>query len=611
MYPTVAEVQKRYPEYNAKEIDDMIAQFKTFDISSTGKVTESDLTKVLEKLGEKPKPAEVQQYIAEVDEDGNGSIEFMEFVQILRKIKSGQIGGGAGFAGVYTKQMSVNRIQSATGSHSYSDEEKEAFVEHINDCLKDDKDVKDKLPLPVEDLTIFKATHDGLLICKLINDAVPGTIDERALNTKKPINEFKAIENHNIAINSCKAIGCNVVNMGPHDIMSGTPHLVLGLIWQIVKIGLFRKINLTSHPGLVRLLEDGETLQDLLKLPPDQILLRWMNYHLKAAGSQKRVKNFSGDIKDSEAYTIVLNQISKGKCSTDPMKTPDGEKRAEQMLTQADKIKCRKYVKARDVVKGNAKLNMAFVAHMFNTCPALDPPEQPVELEVEETREEKAYRTWLNHFGFDPTVNWLYEDLRDGIILLKVMDKLQPGIVDWTKVNTTQPIAPFKKIENCNYAVLKGKELKFSLVGISGKDLVDGNKTLTLGLIWQMMRCHCVSIVKALGPNATDDDVKNACNDRIKAAGKTHTITGFKDASIATGHYCIDLVAATDSGAVNYDIVSAGATDEDKLANARYALTVARKVGAVVFALAEDIVEVKPKMLLTFSAACLACDVRK
>jgi plastin-1 len=390
--------------------------------------------------------------------------------------------------------------------------------------------------------------------------------------------------------------------------MEGVPHLVLGLIWQVVKIGLFRKINLTSHPGLVRLLEEGETLQDLLKLPPDQILLRWMNYHLKAAGHARRVKNFSGDIRDAECYTVILNQISAGKCSKDPLNTADTTKRAEQMLTQAEKIKCRKYVKARDVVKGNAKLNLAFVAHMFNTCPALDPPEEPIAEIIEETREEKAYRTWLNHFGFDPTVNWLYEDLRDGLILLKVMDKISPGIVDWKKVNQTYPIAPFKKIENCNYAILCGKQLKFSLVGIAGKDITDGNKTLTLALVWQMMRFHCVSIVKALGANASDQDVLNACNARIKAANKTHTAGSFKDASIATGHYAIDLVAATDAGAVNYDVVGAGATDDDKLANARYAITVARKVGAVVFLLPEDIVECKPKMLLTYSAAVLAVD---
>lgn len=38
-----------------------------------------------------------------------------------------------------------------------------------------------------------------------------------------------------------------------------------------------------------------------------------------------------------------------------------------------------------------------------------------------------------------------------------------------------------EKLENCNYAVELGKQLKFSLVGIAGQDLSDGNPTLTLG----------------------------------------------------------------------------------------------------------------------------------
>lgn len=39
-----------------------------------------------------------------------------------------------------------------------------------------------------------------------------------------------------------------------------------------------------------------------------------------------------------------------------------------------------------------------------------------------------------------------------------------------------------EKLENCNYAIELGKELKFSLVGIAGQDLNDGNATLTLGI---------------------------------------------------------------------------------------------------------------------------------
>ena len=66
------------------------------------------------------------------------------------------------------------------------------------------------------------------------------------------------------------------------------------------------------------------------------------------------------------------------------------------------------------------------------------------------------------------------------------MDKVKPGIVDWDKrVNPSESFKKMggnmKKLENCNYAVELGHKLGFSLVGIDGKDLHDGNKTLTLG----------------------------------------------------------------------------------------------------------------------------------
>jgi hypothetical protein len=45
-------------------------------------------------------------------------------------------------------------------------------------------------------------------------------------------------------------------------------------------------------------------------------------------------------------------------------------------------------------------------------------------------------------------------------------------------------------------------------------------------------------------------------------------------------------------------------SDEEKFANAKYALSVARKIGARIYAIPEDLVEVKPKMVLTVFA-CL------
>ena len=41
------------------------------------------------------------------------------------------------------------------------------------------------------------------------------------------------------------------------------------------------------------------------------------------------------------------------------------------MLKQADRLGCREFVAPKDIVRGNAKLNMAFVANLFNTHPAL------------------------------------------------------------------------------------------------------------------------------------------------------------------------------------------------------------------------------------------------
>ena len=47
------------------------------------------------------------------------------------------------------------------------------------------------------------------------------------------------------------------------------------------------------------------------------------------------------------------------------------------------------------------------------------------------------------------------------------------------------------------------------------------------------------------------------------------------------------------------ELVTEGNTDDDKLLNAKYAISVSRKI-AVMFALPEDIVEARPKMCLTF-----------
>lgn len=40
-----------------------------------------------------------------------------------------------------------------------------------------------------------------------------------------------------------------MVNIGAEDLKEGRHHLVLGLLWQIIKIGLFADIELTRNEG--------------------------------------------------------------------------------------------------------------------------------------------------------------------------------------------------------------------------------------------------------------------------------------------------------------------------------------------------------------------------
>lgn len=64
------------------------------------------------------------------------------------------------------------------------------------------------------------------------------------------------------------------------------------------------------------------------------------------------------------------------------------------MLSEAEKLGCRSFVTASDIVKGVSKLNLAFVANIFNKHPQLDKPDG-VDIDqflenIEETREEKS-----------------------------------------------------------------------------------------------------------------------------------------------------------------------------------------------------------------------------
>ena len=512
-------------------------------------------------------------------------------------------------------------IGSGRTMHTIDDEERVEFTRHINNVLAGDSLVGNRLPFDLNTFQLFDECTDGLVLSALINDSVPDTIDTRVLNTSKngkPLNNFKMLENANVALNSAKAIGCVVVNVHSEDIIDGKEHLVLGLIWQIIRKGLLSKIDIKLHPELYRLLEEDETLEQFLRLSPEKILLRWFNYHLKAANWNRRVNNFSQDVADGENYTILLNQLAPELCSRAPLQTSDLLQRAELVLKNAEKLECRKYLTPKALVAGNPKLNLAFVAHLFNTHPGLDPIAEEEKPEIEEfdaegEREARVFTLWLNSLDVNPPVVSLFEDLKDGTILVEAYDKVMPGSVDWKHINKRpsngNEMSRFKALENTNYCVAIGKANRFSLVGIEGSDILDGNKMLTLGLVWQLMRRNINNTLSSLsinGKEVSDMDILKWANSMVAKGGKSSSVRSFKDPSLANGIFLLDVLHGMKPGYVDYDLVTPGNTEEDKYANARLAISIARKLGALIWVVPEDINEVRARLILTFVGSLMS-----
>ncbi|KAI6104234.1 calponin homology domain-containing protein [Pisolithus sp. B1] len=604
-------LQKKYPEVTQDEMFDLISRFNAIHTDTPGRVDKSSVLQALQQSGESYDQA--RETLKHVSVDASGKVELEDWVELNAKLRTqSKVSVLPTRAGKVTVQGS-----NANVSHTINEDERTEFTNHINGVIENDPDIGSRFPIPTATMQIFDECRDGLILCKLINDSVPDTIDTRVLNiptARKPLNAFKMTENNNIVITSAKAIGCSVVNIGPSDIAEGREHLILGLIWQIIRRGLLAQVDIKLHPELYRLCEDGETIDDLLRLTPDQILLRWFNYHLKAAGWKRRVNNFSRDVCDGENYTVLLNQLKPEQCSLAPLQTRDIRQRAEQVLQNAAAINCRKYLTVSSLVAGNPRLNLAFVANLFNTWPGLAPLDEQEakeygvveDFDAEGEREARVFTLWLNSLGVEPGVYNLFENLKDGLIILQAFDKILPGSVVWRRVSKPKggvqappstmledeeqddigvkpnqsSLSRFKQVENTNYAVELGKQNGMHLVGIQGSDIVDGQKTLVLGLVWQLMR---MNITKTL----TDTEMLKWANSTAqKGKPGVRPIRSFKDPSLTTGLFFLNLLEGLKPGIVDPALVI--------------------NMNALIFLVPEDIVDVRPRLILTFVGSLMS-----
>ncbi|KAG6520675.1 hypothetical protein ZIOFF_017735 [Zingiber officinale] len=551
----------------------------------SGHVTAATLSPVLAKLKALRgvfTVEDISEILKASDLDENHELEFEAFLRAYLELQA----RASNKDGSVKNSSSFLKDSTTTLRHTIIESEQDFAVAHINGYLGDDPFLKNYLPLDPATNDLFDLAKDGVLLCKLINAAVPGTIDERAINTKRVLNPWERNENHTLGLNSAKAIGCTVVNIGTQDLIEGRPHLVLALISQIIKIQLLADLTLKKTPELLELVDENHDVEELLNLSPEKMLLKWMNFHLKRGGYTKTITNFSSDLKDAVAYVYLLNVLAPEHCNPATLDVKDPEERAKMVLEHADKIGCKRYLTFEDILEGISNLNLGFVAQIFHFRNGLSIDSKNISFaemmpdDVQVCREERVFRLWINSLGIPTFVNNVFEDVRNGQASNFMLNDIS---FQWCSLlNSGSPGGFFWKF-------LTGSILAF---------------------MWQLMRFDILQLLKNLRTQSQGREIKDAAilkwaNTKLKSAGRRSQMQSFKDPSLANGMFFLELLSSVEPRVVNWNLVKKGETDDEKRLNATYIISVARKLGCSIFLLPEDIIEVNPKMTLVLTAAIM------
>lgn len=71
--------------WSDEQVDEFKQAFYSFDQDGEGSIGREELGDLLEALGENLSPVEVDEMLAQVDEDGSGQIDFEEFLGMMQR----------------------------------------------------------------------------------------------------------------------------------------------------------------------------------------------------------------------------------------------------------------------------------------------------------------------------------------------------------------------------------------------------------------------------------------------------------------------------------------------------------------------------------------------
>lgn len=205
----------------------LIRSFKNYDTNKDGVMDESEFKNIMIDLGyRKITDDEVKKMLEAHDQNSDGVIQWAEFVDMMGKFKGDDSGKFGSIVG------STAKIEGAHGgTHSYNIEERATFARLINHFWKADEDLQDRLPMPVEDESLFHVFDNGILMCKMLMHLDPNCIDNRAINKQQNMNVYHVQENIKMGIAAAKGMGIKLIGIDPKDFINKVPHQILTFVW--------------------------------------------------------------------------------------------------------------------------------------------------------------------------------------------------------------------------------------------------------------------------------------------------------------------------------------------------------------------------------------------
>ena len=463
--------------------------------------------------------------------------------------------------------------------------------------------------------------------------------------------------------------------------------------------------NLTSveHKRFVThfttcVLKDFDAPGELACMSPDQLLLRWMNYHIMQHAGTKEGKEKSlhliahlSDL-DVQSYAVVIGQIDTWRLEKGLIQDRSGCFDTECTSATAlldylsSSLSVRHFHTSDSIATHHTRLNLLLTAVMFQKWPMMmekeetkpqtqqdgsvsvaagavvggpsssvhstrHAPKMSLSFETghagvpsgnsgsstalpsldgltEEERESTLLKSWLNSSGIPHiSINDLFTDIRSGLVLLRFIDYLSPGCVDW-KVVEQQPGNKFKCVSNLNlFLQLSREHLQIKFVNVAGPDLYsESNQKFVLAVLWQLLRHHTIAKLNELRSRMTDANEHKEITDASilawanqKVGTHVHALTqsnaapvmsSFQDPNLRNSIFLLNLLDNLKPGCVSWEQVETGpATDQSMLLrNASLMISVARKLGAEVFALPSDIVSTNKKNIVLVIASLMAIE---